>query len=102
MNDPILLANKLAELIQLAKEASTGFEKAAVYSATSCILKKFYDVEGKFDSYVLEKAAGTCSHINAVIGFDVDNGHDKSSHISWACGDLMTLKSLLNERAENV
>ncbi|WP_255229675.1 hypothetical protein [Pseudoalteromonas sp. HM-SA03] len=41
MNDPILLATKLNELVQLASEASTGFEQAAIYSACSSIWKEF-------------------------------------------------------------
>lgn len=102
MNDPILLATKLNELVQLASEASTGFEQAAIYSACSSIWKEFEESGEQFDGYIMEKVLGACYHIKAAVGYDVTNGHNKSSHISWAYGELMTLDNLLEERSRNV
>ncbi|WP_176474653.1 hypothetical protein [Pseudoalteromonas sp. HM-SA03] len=50
----------------------------------------------------MEKVLGVCYHIKAAVGYDVTNGHNKSSHISWAYGELMTLDNLLEERSRNV
>ena len=41
MNDPLLYVEKLRELIELASCASTGFERAAVFSASQAISKEF-------------------------------------------------------------
>ena len=95
MNISLLLATKLEELVKLASEANTGFENAAVYAATNSILVEFKNKEPDFDAYVLEKVRNTCWHIKAAVGYDITNGHSKSEHISFAYGELSTLRNLL-------
>jgi hypothetical protein len=98
MNDPLLLTTKLDELVKLANEASTAFEKSAVYAATQSILAEFNSEEPEFDSYTLEKVHNASWSIKAAIDYDITNGHSKSQHISWAYGELSTLRNLLKER----
>ena len=95
MNDPRLLAGQLEALLQMAKDAESPYEKAAVYAATTAIDNAFHACPEKFNGYVLEKVSNTCGYINAIVGYDIDNGHDASQHASWAYGELMTLEELL-------
>lgn len=97
MNSPKLLAKKLSELIKLASQANTGFEKAAVYSAARAIKSEFNADEEEFDGYTLEKVTKACWHICAAVGYDVSNSHDSSQHISWALGEVNTLQSVLEK-----
>jgi hypothetical protein len=101
MNDTTLLATKLAELIELAREANTGFEKAAVFAAAKAIQTQFDEEEDSFDSYTLEKMSKSVGHILAIVGYDITNGHDKSQHISWAIGETNTLKKCLQDSLDS-
>jgi hypothetical protein len=98
MNDPKILAARLDDLAKLASIAETDFEKAAIYAATRAIVAQFDEVEDEFDEYLLEKLTAGAWHINAAIGYDIDNGHDRSHHVSAAYGQISTLKSLLSKR----
>jgi len=100
MNNPMLLIERLEDLLQLAREAETGFEKAAVFAATKEIYRMFDERADDFDSYALEKLHDVTWHINAIIGYDVTNNHSKDQHISWAIGYLSTFKSVIKERFE--
>ncbi|MEM6250668.1 hypothetical protein [Shewanella vaxholmensis] len=100
MNDPMLLVERLGDLIHLAKDAETGFEKAAVYAAASCVATEFntaYTEKQQFDSYVLEKVMESVWSINAIVGYDVTNAHPKEQHVSWAIGSLNALRGLIEK-----
>ena len=88
MNDPKILANQLDHLARLASTATTEFEKAAVYAATRAIVVQFEETEDQWDGYFLEKLTTGAWHINAAVGYDVDNGHDRSHHVSAALGPV--------------
>ena len=95
MNDASLYANKFQELIELARNAETGFEKAAIFAATQALANEF--TEDDFDGYALEKVEGTRWHICASLGYDITNGHSPQQHLSWAFGSVITLKNVLEK-----
>ena len=95
MNDPILVAEKLASLIDLARLADSEFEKAAVFAATETLFQKFQDEEDQFDAYALEKVSQIRWGIAAALGYDIDNGHPKDHHIVSALGAASTLLDVL-------
>ena len=76
MNDSRILAARLEDLAKLASIAETDFEKAAVYAATRAIVAQFEESEDEFDGYLLEKITAAAWHINAAIGYDIDNGQE--------------------------
>lgn len=96
MNDPLLYVEKLRELIELASCAETGFEKAAVFSATQAIARDFDEKD--LDAYALEKVEYARWHIAASVGYDVKNGHSIDQHLSWASGAVSTLENFLKRR----
>jgi len=100
MNDPILYATKFAELIDLAREAESAFEKAVVFAATQSLANAFFSEEERFNGYMLEKVEMARWHICASIGYDVTNGHDQEHHLSGAYGAVDTLRNVLSERLQ--
>lgn len=98
MNDPLLLATKLSELVDLARAAETPFERAAVFAATESIASRFRSPDESFSGYQLEKVGQARSHIAAAVGYDIDNGHDRDAHIGWAIGAINNLKNQLERR----
>ena len=62
MNDPVLYAKKFEELIALAREATTGFEKTAVFAAAQALADAFSANEDEFDGYALEKVEQAIHH----------------------------------------
>ena len=97
MNDSRILAARLEDLAKLASIAETDFEKAAVYAATRAIVAQFEESQDEFDGYLLEKITAAAWHINAAIGYDIDNSQDRSHHISSANGEINTLKRLVRK-----
>ncbi|MFN4186945.1 MAG: hypothetical protein ACK4FN_02840 [Acinetobacter johnsonii] len=101
MNDPILSVERLEELVELANKAESGFERAAVYAAASCLelefRRKFDITPAQINSYDLEKAVNAIWHIKAMVGYNVTNNHPKGQHESWAFGALMTLRDNLDK-----
>ena len=98
MNDPMLAASNLENLLQLAKSASTPFEKASVFSATHTIANQFEEYANK-DGYLLEKVTKARWHISAIVGYDITNGHSLDQHIVWATGAINTLKDVIKENS---
>lgn len=97
MNDPVLYAKKFEELIALAREATTGFEKTAVFAAAQALADAFSANEDEFDGYALEKVEQARWHICAAVGYDVTNGHDQQQHISWALDAASSLLDVLGK-----
>jgi len=97
MNDPKLAAQKFQDLVDLAKDATTDFEKAAVFAAAQALASLFDadEEDSSYDPYVLEKVEGVRWHISASLGYDVTNGHSASQHLSWARGDANSLRDQL-------
>jgi hypothetical protein len=98
VNDPILYANKLEELVGLARKAETAFEKAAIFAATQALANTFFEEKERFDDYTLEKVEQARWHICASIGYDINNGHDEQQHRSWALGAINTLQGVLSKK----
>ena len=96
MNDPILVAKKLASLVDLARLADSEFEKATVFAATESLVRKFQDEEDQFDAYALEQVSKIRWGVAAALGYDIDNGHPKDHHIVSALGAASTLLDVLN------
>ncbi|MBO9643521.1 MAG: hypothetical protein J7603_10405 [Pseudacidovorax sp.] len=101
MNDPLLYVEKLEELVTLARDAKTPFEKAAVFSATHVITEAFYKEEEQFSGYALEKVTNARWHICAAVGYDITNGIEEQQHRVWALGDISTLRNLLSEKVSS-
>lgn len=95
MNDPILVAKKLASLVDLARLADSEFEKATVFAATESLVRKFQDEEDQFDAYALEQVSKIRWCVAAALGYDIDNGHPKDHHIVSALGAASTLLDVL-------
>ena len=98
MNDPTILIDKLEQLVSLAKDADTGYEKAAVYAAATSIAKEFMQDEDNFDSYTLEKIESARWSLCAAVGYDITNGHSRDQHVVWALGAISTLKSIFENK----
>lgn len=97
MNDLIIGVDRLDDLVNLAKVAETGFEKAAVFAAVTCLVGEFeraHKLE-QLDSYALEKVTHAAWHIKAIVGYDVTNDKPMDQHVSWAVGSLMTLRDVV-------
>lgn len=97
MNDLIIGVDRFDDLVNLAKVAETGFEKAAVFAAVSCLVSEFeqaHELE-QLDSYGLEKVVHAAWHIKTIVGYDVSNGHSMDEHVSWAVNSLMTLREVV-------
>lgn len=97
VNDMNLAAKKLGELVGLAGEAESEFEKAAIFAAVTVIVTEFENKEEELDSYLLENLERVRWHTSAALGYDIDNGHDKSQHLSWARGAVGTLRGLISD-----
>ena len=99
MNDPMILTKRLKELAKLSGTVHSEIERAAVYAATQTIEDQFRNTEPELDPYPLEKITSACWSIRAAIGYDVTNGHEPSSHVSWAIGAISTFEDVWRERS---
>lgn len=86
MNDPKLAARKLSDLVDLARDAASPYEEAAVFAAAVSLYREFEASADTLDGYILEKAHEARWHICAAVGYDITNDHDKEQHIIWAHG----------------
>ncbi len=94
----------VALLDQFLNEAQrsdlTFSERSGMYAGLQHVVKDIDDFvknDGVGDKYYKsEKLHKFAWHVRALLGFDIDNGHSASQHISWALGQMSTLKSLLN------
>lgn len=105
MNDWELGAEKLKHLLDLAQSAETDFERAAVFAATAA-LEKMFDADTdermgdrQLDGYAMEKVGNACWCIRAIVGYDIDNGHDARQLAVFALGDISTLNGVLRDTA---
>ena len=98
MNDPLVSAKALEELIDELKTAETIFERAALFSAIRVICTDFIDADyEQVNGYAKEKAGQIRWHSAAALGFDIDNGHSAQDHRAWAMGALWSLQDSLNQ-----
>ena len=105
MNDIIMSVNRLEELVQLAKVAGNGFERAAVYAAATSLESEFQhecdESPQRMTSYDMEKVIEVVWHIKAMVGYDVTNNHTQSDHETWALGGIFTLTANLEKQAND-
>ncbi|NDY89778.1 hypothetical protein [Ideonella livida] len=92
MNDPVFTAQKLGELIQLAREASTSFEKAAVFAAVTALGKEFCSATE--DGYAREKASYVVHWLSCALGFEMSN-RDCYGDLNAAEGEFESLMMAL-------
>lgn len=95
MNSIPLALDLLEGQISMAYQANTDFEKAAVFAATITLVKDLEAEIGETNPYALENLERARWHTCAIVGYDVDNGHDASMHRSWASSAVKTLRDLL-------
>ena len=105
MNDWELGAEKLKHLLDLAQSAETDFERASVFSAAAA-LEKMFDADTdermgnrQFDGYAMEKVSSACWCIRAIVGYDIDNGHNARQLAVFALGDISILNKVIRDTA---
>lgn len=90
MNNPVLAAEKLKELIALAEKASNDFEKSAVYGAMNGLVREFEEGD-VLTGYGFEKLEYVRWGIAGALGFDTTNDKSKDGMISMAYGQVESL-----------
>ncbi|MNR10495.1 hypothetical protein D3C85_1267510 [compost metagenome] len=99
MNDIRKTVAALRELVEELKNASTVFERAALFSAIRALTDDIRETDDEeVNGYAREKAYKVRWHSAAALGFDIDNGHPAESHRCWALGELSTLESVTEQR----
>jgi hypothetical protein len=91
MNDPQLALNKLSDLGRAAVQASSEADRAAIFAAVH-ILTASLDEDECVPEYLAENIERVRWSISAILGYDIDNGHDQVQHLSWALGAIDTLR----------
>jgi hypothetical protein len=89
MNDPKLALNKLGELGLAALEASNEADKAAIYAAVHVLVSGLDDHMPDHLGENLERIRWS---ISAILGYDIDNGHSRDQHFTWAFAAIEELK----------
>lgn len=92
MNSIPLALDLLERQIALAAMAKTDFEKAAVYAAVTMLVHELEAEIGDIDGYSGEKLEELRWYTCALVGYDIDNGKDKTTLHSWALGALQALR----------
>jgi len=98
MNSIELALDLLDHHISIARDAASDFDRAALFAASTILVR---DMEAKLpedDGYASEKLEQVRGHICAMIGYDIDNGHDIHMHHSWALGAMASLRSCFGKR----
>ena len=91
----------LDDILSEGRRSESSFsDRAGLFAALGRLqedVKAYIDEASDFDrSYASEKLSKFCWHVRALLGFDIDNGHDSDQHVSWALGEMGTLKNLLH------
>ena len=102
MNSPKLAIERLEEIARAASRDLPLAERCGLYSAARFLIGDLrahaHSDAGGIDAYLSEKLMKSLWHIAAMLGFDVDNGHDDSAHRSWAYGQISTVSDIFHER----
>lgn len=94
MNDSKLALNKLGELGLAAIEASKEADKAAVFAAVHILVS---GLEEHVPGYLGENLERIRWSISAILGYDIDNGHSRDQHLTWALAAIEELKRVPTE-----
>jgi len=91
MNDPKIALKKIEQL--LSSWNQNPEMAAAHYAAIKEIICQIdgFCGQNEVSDYTHENISKARFHINAMFGADIDNGHDFSSHYSWALGSISIL-----------
>ena len=97
MSEIAFAIRKLDDLITLAVDAETDFEKAAVFGAASALLA-FVEAEAeeKF-TQALENVERLRGSLGAIVGYELTNNHDSARHASWARAAVIALQGYMCE-----
>ena len=87
MHIPNQFAKQLKKLCLLAVEAESGFEKAAIFSATELFIANFLD-RNAYSESIHHRVLGIKYHIHAALGYESANGYYSSSHTDWALTEI--------------
>lgn len=90
-----LLIERLDDLAGLCGKACNDYDRAAVYAAAQSLKSELLKDGNGLDSYAREKVVSACWSICAAVGYDVDNNHEAHQHVSWAYGEISTLRGLI-------
>lgn len=94
MNDPQLALNKLRELGLAALEASNEADKAAVFAAVHILVS---GLDEHIPDHLGENLERIRWSISAILGYDIDNGHSRDQHLTWAFSAIEELKRVSTE-----
>lgn len=94
MNDSKLALNKLSELGLASLEASKEAEKAAIFAAVHILVT---GLDEHIPDYLGENLERIRWSISAILGYDIDNGHSRAQHLTWALTAIEELKRVSTE-----
>lgn len=101
MHIPNQFVKQLKSLCLLAKDAETGFEKAATYSAIELFVANFLD-RNAYTTDINNLIQGIKYHINAALGYESANGYHSSSHVDWALAEIDELLVYAIENTDKI
>ena len=99
MNDALLLTDRLCDLTEMALQAHSMLEKAAVFAAAKAIEGEFAHCERPLDETATHKVTSICATICAAIGYAPANGKTNPQLIVCARTDIATLRELIKQQA---
>jgi hypothetical protein len=89
MNDPQLGLNKFSDLGKAAVQASSEADRAAIFAAVHILTASLDECVPEYLGENIERVRWS---ISAILGYDINNGHDQDQHLSWALGAIGTLR----------
>lgn len=93
MNSIELTLDLLGHHIAIARDAATDFDRASLFAATTILARDLEAELPEDGGYASEKLEQVRGHLCAMIGYDVDNGHDAQMHHVWALASLASLRA---------
>jgi len=97
MNSIKLAIDMLDHHIAIARSASSDFDRAALFAATTILVRDLESELVEDDGYASEKLEQVRWHICAMLGYDINNGHDDGMHHAWAVTAIDSLRGRLGQ-----
>jgi hypothetical protein len=100
MNDPKLAIAKIEEILTKSMEWEFSSRLGAYATIMRLIdeLSEHAETAENIDKgYCSEKIVALKWHVGAIFGFDIDNGHPVSQHLSWAVSAIQTLRRIFQD-----
>ena len=98
MQQAELLISRLEEMAACYRQELSLGERAGLFSGAETagrLIHEFITEHAHDDGYAHEKTTQAIWHLGAMVGFDVDNGHDSRQHAGWALASLSSLSDVL-------